>query len=171
MRSYGTRGWIWIERHANVVVAIGVGLIVLCMFGFEGRRMELSANVFGDPVLALGMAALVASAAGERGVLSRLHVPGAAWLALASYSLYLSHKMVYSQLHGRFAAFVDGHGVWTAVIYAAAVLIVGAALHYSVERPFLKLREPVRRLWARKSMQPASMPNVSPKLESECRLG
>lgn len=148
MRSYGTRGWAWIERHANTVAVIGVVLTVGCMFGFEGRRMSFVANVFGYPVLALAMAALVASAATGRGVLSRLRLPGAEWLALTSYSLYLSHKMVYSQLHGRFAAFVDGHGIWTVFIYVTGVIFVGAALHYSVERPFLKLREPVRRMWA-----------------------
>ena len=150
MRSYGTRGWHWIECHANIVAAIGVVLVALCMVGFAGQRMGFSANVFGYPVLALAMAALVASAAARGGVVSRLHVPGAQWLALASYSLYLSHKMVYGQLHGRFAAFVDGHGVWTVAIYIVTIIFVGAALHYTVERPFLKLREPVRRMWARR---------------------
>lgn len=160
MRSYGTRSWAWIERHANIVALIGVTLTAACMFGFDERRMGFAANVFGYPVLALAMGTLVAAAAAGRGVLSTLQLPGVEWLALASYSLYLSHKMVYGQLHGRFAAVVDGHGIWTALLYAGIILAVGAALHYSVERPFLKLREPVRRAWARRLVQ--SMSNRNP---------
>ena len=161
MRSYGSRGWIWIERHANAVAVLGVALTVLCMLGFNGHRVDFAANVFGYPVLALAMMALVAAAACGSGVLARLTVPGASWLALASYSLYLSHKMVYGQLHGRFSHWVDGHGGWTVLIYMVGVLGVGAALHYAVERPFLGLREHVRRRWAsrnrgfRKSMASA----------------
>lgn len=147
-RSYGTRGWVWIERRANVLAVLGVSLTGLCMWGFNGQRLSVAANVFGYPVLALAMTALVAAAASERGVLAKIRVPGAGWLAAASYSLYLSHKMVYGQLHGRFAEWADGHGPWTALLYMAAVLVTGAALHYVVERPCLQWREPVRRMWA-----------------------
>ncbi|RDS86335.1 acyltransferase family protein [Dyella psychrodurans] len=158
-RSYRTRGWAWIERNANAVSLIGVLLTGLCMWGFSGQqRYDLAANVFGYPVLALAMTALVAGAASERGVLAGMKVPGAGWFAAASYSLYLSHKMVYGQLHGRFAPWVDGHGVWTVLIYMTAVLAAGAALHYSVERPCLRLREPVRRMWAQRERRYITTP-------------
>lgn len=152
-RTYGTRGWGWIERHANTVAVIGVLLTILCIWGFDGRRMGFAANVVGYPVLALAMTALVAAAASENGVLAKVRIPGAAWFAAASYSLYLSHKMIYRELHERFSPWVDGHGIWTALIYIAAILAVGAALHYAIERPFLQLREPVRRRWARRGRQ------------------
>ena len=74
----------------------------------------------------------------------RWRVPGAQWLALASYSLYLTHKAVYGLVHARLGRWVDGHGAWTFLVYAAAVLGIGALLHYGVERPFLKLRQRVR---------------------------
>lgn len=157
-RSRGTHVWAWIERHANVVAIAGVLLTGLCMWGFDGRRLGFTANVLGYPVLALAMTSLVAAAASGQGVLANARVPGAAWLAAASYSLYLSHKMVYGQLHGRFAGWADGHGPWTALIYVAAVLVVGAALHYAVERPCLRLREPVRRGWAQRRRQLATAP-------------
>lgn len=145
MRCYGTRGWAWVQRRPDLVAAFGVLLAAVCMLGFDGHRFSFVGNVFGYPFLALAMMALVAAAATGRGMLSRLHVPGAGWLARASYSLYLSHKMVYGALHAHFGAWVDGHGIGTVLIYAVAVLVVGAALHYAVERPFLRLRERVRR--------------------------
>lgn len=151
-RTYGTKGWKWIDRHSNTVAVTGVVLTILCMWGFDGRRMGFAANIVGYPALALAMTALVAAAASENGVLAKVRIPGAAWFAAASYSLYLSHKMVYRELHTQFAPWVDGHGVWTALIYIVAILAVGAILHYAVERPFLKLREPVRRMWARRQL-------------------
>lgn len=148
-RCYQTRIWAWVERNANVAPVIGVVLTGLCMWGFNAQqRFGFAANAFGYPVLAMAMTMLVAGAASERGVLARMRVPGAGWFAAASYSLYLTHKMVYGQLHGRFASWVDGHGLWTVLLYMTAVLAAGATLHYLVERPCLRLREPVRRMWA-----------------------
>lgn len=152
-RSYDTRVWKWIDRHANTVATTGVLLTIFCMWGFDGRRMGLAANAIGFPVLALAMAALVAAAASANGVLANAQIPGATWFAAASYSLYLSHKMVYRELHTQFASWVDGHGIGTALIYVVAILAVGATLHYAVERPFLRLREPMRRMWARRRLQ------------------
>jgi len=150
-RSYHTRVWAWIERNANAVCVAGLVLTGLCMWMFNGpQRFALSANVFGYPVLALAMTALVAAAASARGALAGMSMPGAQWLAATSYSFYLTHKMVYGQLHGRFASWADGRGLWSVLIYIAAVFAVGAALHYLVERPCLRLREPVRRMWARR---------------------
>jgi peptidoglycan/LPS O-acetylase OafA/YrhL len=157
-RSYGTRGWMWVERHANAVAVTGLLLAVSCMWCFDGRRLSFAANVFGYPILAVAMTSLVAAAASESGALAKVRVPGAAWFAAVSYSLYLTHKMVYGQLHVRFAPWIDGHGVWTAFIYIAAILAVGAALHYTVERPFLRLREPVRQMWARRGRRYATLP-------------
>jgi peptidoglycan/LPS O-acetylase OafA/YrhL len=158
VRSYRRSAWVWIERHANTILLVGVVLTALCMWGFNGQqRFGLVANVVGYPVLAVAMSALVAGAASERSVLAGMRVPGAAWVAAASYSLYLTHKMVYGQLHGRFAPWVDGHGVWTVLIYVVAVLVVGAALHYLVERPGLRLREPVRRIWMLRTSRYAAL--------------
>ncbi|WP_333676563.1 acyltransferase [Dyella sp.] len=153
--SYRTRVWVWCERHANALLVAGVMLTGLCMWGFDGQqRFGLVANVFGYPVLATAMTVLVASAASRRSVLARIRIPGAAWFAATSYSLYLTHKMVYGQLHGRFAPWVDGHGIWTVLLYVTAILIVGTAFHHLVERPCLRLREPVRRIWAQRKAAP-----------------
>lgn len=156
MRCYRTRGWDWIERHAGLLAVAGLLLLAGCMLGFQGRRMDFAANVFGYPLLALAMAALVAAAGCGRGVMARLRPPGAAWLARVSYSLYLTHKLVYGQLHGRLAPWIDGHGLFTLLCYVLAVLGVGAALHYAVERPCLQLRERLRqrRLQRRQVRQP-----------------
>lgn len=144
VRCYRTGWWAWLQTRANTVGMIGIGIVVACMALFWQRRVLFAPNVFGYPLLALGMACLVCSATSAQGVLGRWRVPGVQWLALASYSLYLSHKAVYALIHNRLGQWVDGHGVWTLLFYVAAVLGVGAVLYYGVERPFLTLRRRVR---------------------------
>jgi len=68
-------------------------------------------------------------------------LPGAGWLAAISYSLYLSHKIAFHVVATMFDVQLQGHGMIAFVTYAVSVLLLGAALHYLVERPFLRLRE------------------------------
>ncbi|KGI78865.1 acyltransferase family protein [Oleiagrimonas soli] len=144
VRNYRPMLWAWLEARANVVLGLGVALVVVGMAWFSGQRLGFAQNVFGYPLLALGMAALVCGAASPQGVLGRRAVPGATWLALASYSLYLTHKAVYANVHRWLGAWGDAHGWWSLPIYAGAVLAVGAICYYGVERPFLRLRARVR---------------------------
>jgi len=58
-------------------------------------RSGLPATVIGYPLLSFGLMLLVASGAGTQGWLGRIRMPGAGWLAMVSYSLYLTHKAVY----------------------------------------------------------------------------
>ncbi len=155
LRCYRGNWWTWLQARANTLAVLGVGIVGGCMALFHQQRMTFMPNVVGDPLLALGMMCLVCSAASTQGVLGRWRVPGAQWLALTSYSLYLTHKAVYGLIH-TYLHRVDGHGAWTFLVYAVAVLGVVAVLHYTVERPFLRLRRHV--LAARLRSPGASMP-------------
>jgi peptidoglycan/LPS O-acetylase OafA/YrhL len=66
-------------------------------------------------------------------------VPGARWIAAASYSLYLSHKLAFHAVENLFEARL--HGLLAFAVYAATTLLFGALLHYGVERPFLLIRD------------------------------
>jgi len=84
--------------------------------------------------------AFVAAGSGDTWF-ARLKVPGAGWLASASYSIYLSHKgavmLVQAELVGR----LTDYGLLRFAIYVVATLAGGAVLHYAVERPFLRWRD------------------------------
>ncbi|RAP58351.1 acyltransferase [Oleiagrimonas sp. MCCC 1A03011] len=144
IRCYRPQLWSWLQARAWALLIVGLGLVGLCMVWFAGQRLAFAQNVFGYPLLALGMMALVCGAASPHSIVGRRRVPGATWLALASYSLYLTHKAVYANVHRWLGARVEGHGWWTVLVYAVAVLLVGAVFHYGVERPFLRLRSRVR---------------------------
>ncbi|MGY4881727.1 hypothetical protein EI541_09920 [Xanthomonas citri pv. eucalyptorum] len=94
----------------------------------------------GWPVLSLGLALLVVAGTATDSALGRLRVPGAAWLAAISYSVYLTHKAMFHVTQGWFGATLDGGGVPAFAVYGVVALAAGALLHYMVERPFLQLR-------------------------------
>ena len=79
--------------------------------------------------------------ASSRSWIGRRALPGAGWIAAISYSLYLSHKLVFAAVDRTWGDALVGQGFATFAVYAVATLAGGAALHYAVERPFLRLRE------------------------------
>ena len=97
--------------------------------------------MFGYPLLSAGFALLVLAGADTRSWFGKRRVPGAGWIALISYSLYLIHKPVYHMVDSAFGLQLQGQGMLAFLTYAAAALLAGALLYYVVERPCLRLRE------------------------------
>ncbi|WP_201315498.1 acyltransferase [Dyella sp. EPa41] len=139
LRIYRPAWWARWGQRANVVLAAGMAVVGLAIGLFQDRT-GVAATVFGYPLLSLGMGLLVWAGALENSLLARARVPGAGWLAMVSYSLYLSHKLVFHGVEAAAGHGLDGHGVATFAGYALAVLVTGALLHYAVERPFLRWR-------------------------------
>jgi peptidoglycan/LPS O-acetylase OafA/YrhL len=129
------------QRHGAMALGASALLLAGCIVFFDdGGRLGFWQNAVGYPLVALAMAGFVSVAA--RGTwLSRWRIPGAGWLARASYSLYLSHKGAFMLTVALLGERMDGHPVWRFVAFSLVVLAVGAALHYGVERPCLRWRE------------------------------
>lgn len=139
-RVYRPHSWSWWQRRANVVLVAGLGVCAVALWLFSNRT-GLLANTLGWPVLSFGFGLLVFAGANERSVIGRWPVPGAAWLAAVSYSLYLSHKIALHLVQVHIAPALEGGGLLLFIVYAMAVLALGAVLHYTVERPFLQWRD------------------------------
>lgn len=130
--------WARMQYRANRFAIAGILTVALSMWVFDDI-LDVAACVVGFPLLAAGLAMLVIAASGDTGVVARLRVPGAAWIAMVSYSMYLTHKPMYALVA---RALPSGAGAFTHfTACAAAVLAVAAAMHYGVERPFLLLRD------------------------------
>jgi peptidoglycan/LPS O-acetylase OafA/YrhL len=132
--------WSRLTARSNTLALGGLAGMALALWLFR-ERTGVIGNTIGWPVLSFALAALVASAASGRGVLGTLRLPGAAWIATISYSLYLSHKLVFQAVSAHFDAQLDGAGLLAFLAYAAATLAAGALLHYAIEWPFLRLRD------------------------------
>lgn len=143
IRTYRPTLWTRLETKANAMLLAGIGVAACAIWIFQDRTGFI-ATLLGYPMLSAGLALLVAAGASTHGWMATIKVPGAGWLALVSYSLYLTHKAVYHLVENNLLTRWDAHGVFAFAIYAVAALTAGALLHHAVERPFLRLRERLR---------------------------
>lgn len=146
--------WGALLKRSNLVLAAGIAGIAVTASFFHGQIAGFLAATFGFPLLAGSMALVVIAGSDSRSVIGRYSIPGAGMLATGAYSLYLSHKIV---LH---AVAEVAHGLPSrAVALALALvgaLVVGAALYWLVERPFLRLREHLTNAARKTQAQPAA---------------
>jgi len=139
-REYRPQAWERWSSRANAVSLAGAATVALAMWLFR-ERAGLAGNAIGWPVLSLGLALLVFAGAQRQGWIGHRPVPGVAWLAAISYSLYLSHKIAFHLVDAGLGGLLEGRGVVAFGVYALAAVAGGAVLHYAVERPFLRLRD------------------------------
>jgi peptidoglycan/LPS O-acetylase OafA/YrhL len=147
-KTFRPQAWLTARRYANLSLVSGVLVMALSFWLFRDRT-GLLGNTIGWPVLSIGLGLLVFAAADRDSLIGRGHLPLASWLAAISYSLYLMHKATYHVVQEHWGAQLAGTGVLAFLVYGGTAILAGAALHYVVERPFLKLR--VRLATARRS--------------------
>lgn len=143
-QAYRPASWARAARHANLFALAGVAVLALAFWLFRDR-VGLLGNGIGWPVLSLALALLVFAGAQSHGLLGACAVPGAAWIAAISYSLYLVHKPVYGVVQAHWGDVLEGRGIVAWLAYGAASVAAAALLHYAVERPFLRWRGRVLR--------------------------
>jgi peptidoglycan/LPS O-acetylase OafA/YrhL len=124
--------WLWLPA---------LGLIAYALYLGETENLTVVACVWQFPLIAIGMAALLVCAVSRRLPLSRVAIPGAAFIASIAYSAYLIQKLA---IHG-VGRFCTNHNIQPTsalalvgvelCVYAAATL-----LFFVIERPFLQLR-------------------------------
>jgi peptidoglycan/LPS O-acetylase OafA/YrhL len=136
--------WTAMQVHADRFALAGIAGLALSFWLFADRPGAL-ANTLGWPVLSAAIACLVVAASNPASVLSRQHVPGAAWIATISYSLYLGHKLVLHAVDASLGEWLQDRGLLAFAVYAVAIVAGGAVLHYAVERPGLRWRDRRRR--------------------------
>lgn len=127
--------WLWIPAIASV--AAGLYL--------SDGELTVSSCVWKFPLIALGMALLLVCAVSDRLPFNRVRVPGATFLAQIAYSVYLSHKLVVHFWMGVCKAHaVSPSSIGGLLSLNLIILLVGTALYFAVERPFLQLRHRIK---------------------------
>lgn len=131
----------WLARLTKrpwLLNLFGLALVAGGMWTYHGQK-GAGAALFTFPLVGLGFGALVASSLNPESWLARARLPGAQSVALAAYSLYLSHK---GMIVLGIAAAGGRERFWLALAYSALfVALGGAVLYFAVEKPFLKLRD------------------------------
>jgi peptidoglycan/LPS O-acetylase OafA/YrhL len=141
LRVFRPQAWGRLTGQRSLLCLVG-GLVTCGVaFWLFSDRTGLLANTLGWPLLSMAFGLGVIAGASPRSVIGRWPVPGAGWIAAISYSLYLSHKIVLHVVQSTIVPRLPEIGVLRFATYALAVLAGGAALHYGVERPFLRWRD------------------------------
>jgi peptidoglycan/LPS O-acetylase OafA/YrhL len=141
IEKFRPQWWSRLMNLAPWLLLPGLALIVYALYLGEGDYLTVAAAIWQFPSIALGMAALLASAVSPRLILRRVKIPGAAFIASIAYSAYLIQKLVINFV----AQFCSTHDI--APTSAAALLgvelcvyAVATIVFFAVERPFLQLR-------------------------------
>ena len=79
-------------------------------------------------------------------------LPPTGAVAAMAYSLYLTHKQIYHMVHTTVGSGPDDRPILAFGVYSLAALAGGALLYWTVERPFLRLREKLPRTSLRTSV-------------------
>ena len=138
-KTYRPESWARIGARANPVFIAGLATMALSFWLFR-ERAGLPGNSIGWPVLSFALAMLVFAGAQSQSWIGRRALPGAGWLAAASFSLYLVHKPIYGLVQTHLGDALDGHGYAAFAVYGAASLVGAAILYYLIERPGLRVR-------------------------------
>ncbi|MGC1457100.1 MAG: acyltransferase [Steroidobacteraceae bacterium] len=133
--------WELLMAKANLLSLCGVTGIAASMVFFGGQIAGFTATLFGYPLVAASAALLVVAGSDRHSLIGRHAIPGAQALATGAYSLYLTHKMVYHAVQELGRHWSANRQPFELAAGLLLALLVGSALYWSVERPFLKLRD------------------------------
>jgi peptidoglycan/LPS O-acetylase OafA/YrhL len=132
--------WERLQQHSSALALVGAATVLFAAWIFRDT-LTFAACVFGFPILSVGLALLVASAASPASLLARMRLPGTAWIAATSYSIYLSHKAMLKLASRYIPDYLNHRGMLTLLCCLLVAITAAALLHYLVERPFLLLRD------------------------------
>lgn len=145
------REWL-AARHVQTLLA-GIGLVAISYFfvlqntpdptvrAYVGL-LALYPSLFLFPLLSIGFGLIVVSAISPKSFLYNLRSKPLGWVATLSYSLYLSHKIVF-HLTQKWLGGPVAPANGPVMMFLCLGLAVGFALlmHHAIERPAFRLRD------------------------------
>ena len=146
LKNFHRPSWDRLMAHGQAIFAAGAAatlamLACACrLYYAEGVGYGFFMTAFGYSLQAMAFSLLVMAALSPRATPLRWRVPGAAPLALWSYSTYLSHKPLAYFLARQLKPLDVSDGVLLGIVTLACIA-VGGLLYTLVEAPFMALRD------------------------------
>jgi peptidoglycan/LPS O-acetylase OafA/YrhL len=130
-----------ITRYSNLLFVIGM-IILVGTFFLCKVRASFNSNIFGFPLIAIGFGFMVLAAIGPGCVLYKLKCRITTSIAILSYSIYLIHKAVTHLCILYFGKMgLDEESYWMLLLSIGFTILGALVLRYTIEKPFLKLRD------------------------------
>ncbi len=133
----------WIIKNSNYIFVASLVILTAAYFVCEDES-SFEGSVWGFPLVSIGYGCMVMAAISPTCFLYKWKSKFMSWIAMLSYALYLTHKIM---IHVAQVEFVK-HGVdeksnLMLVLSMAACFIGAIALNKIVEKPFLKWRDKI----------------------------
>jgi peptidoglycan/LPS O-acetylase OafA/YrhL len=151
LRAFRPTWWNTLMNRGHMLLIAGVACISCVVWMFRDNRLGDSTGsgkwglIFGLPLLSLGLGLVVASSVSKNGLLARVRIPGAEFIATLAFSLYLTHKAVAHVINVHLPEITSAQGPESWLLYCIGCFSVALLLHVAVERPFLRLRDRLSR--------------------------
>jgi peptidoglycan/LPS O-acetylase OafA/YrhL len=151
VRTFRPSWWNALMRRGHTLLIAGALCVACVVWMFRDDGLDTGGGsatwgiILGFPLLSLGLGLIVASSVGSNGLLARVKVPGAEFLATLAFSLYLTHKAVAHSIKLHFPQIASAQGPESWLLYVIGCFSAALLLHLAVERPFLRLRDRVTR--------------------------
>jgi len=141
VKVFRPRLWRKLTGRSNLLLAAGGAGVIGSSLLFGDQIGGLWAAVLGYPLLALSLVSMVVGSSEPIALVGRRAIPGAGAIAAASYSLYLSHKMVFHAVAAGLVPLPEAGKPFAPLVAVVLAAPAGVALYLLIERPFLKLRD------------------------------
>ncbi len=142
---YHFRPAIWqkITRYGNSWLISGILLTAAAWWiTHDEEQYTFKGAIYGFPLISLAYGLLVLAALSPSCILYRHASSLTRWIAVLSYSIYLTHKQLIHLTHEVLTPYGIGNDSYVSFWICTGVSVLGGwALHQVVERPFLRLRD------------------------------
>lgn len=129
-----------ISRWGNTFIALGIFTLV-CAYYICYKEQSYLASVAGFFVVSLGYGFITLGAISPGSFLYKFSSKTTTFIATLSYAIYLTHKGVVHLTQHYFSAFgIDVNSNAMLIIGIATSILAALLLHYTIEKPFMKLR-------------------------------
>ncbi|MEP7237804.1 MAG: acyltransferase [Ferruginibacter sp.] len=130
-----------INKYANFLLLTGIIILTGAYYVCQ-PRVGFNANIFGYPLIAIGFGFIVLAAICPACFLYKFKSRITTSVAILSYSVYLIHKAVRHLCFVYFGKMgIDEESYWMLLLSVIFTIIGALILRYTIEKPFLKLRD------------------------------
>lgn len=141
LKWFRPRIWERLIQYGNLLLC-GSAMFLVASVLVLWKRYSFLCSTLGFTFISLSFALMTIAVLSDRGMLGQREIPGARWVSLYSYSLYLTHSLALDLSSWVAAHFMLNMTSLTGLALSTATMLLFAAfVYHAVEKPSLSLRD------------------------------